>query len=96
MHCIKFIKKGTEETVELDEVDKLVCEALGKEYNPKKWCYLGEKRVEGVDWYNTVAFALALGKTIAEVKELWKDCDEIIKICEMIEAKFVPESYYQR
>ena len=96
MYCIKFIKKGTEEEVKLDDVDKLVCEVLGEEYNQKKWCYLGEKPVEGVDWYNTVAFALALGKTIAEVKELWKDCKEIIKICEMIEAQFDTDSYYKR
>lgn len=89
-----FTDKVTKQEVKITDIDREVCDLLGKEFSDEKWCYLGKERVEGVDWYNTVVFALALGETYDKVRELWQN-EEIHKIVDMLEHKYYVSSYYR-
>lgn len=93
--CFQLIDKATNEAVSLNDIDRKVCELLGKEFNDKKWCYLGTERVEGVDWYNTIGLSLAFGKDFKETRELFSESKEIGQIIDMLERDYKVSSFYQ-
>ena len=43
------------------------------------------------NWYNTIGIRLAMGKTFAEIKEVYKDND--ISVIEYLESKYVPNAW---
>lgn len=95
MNCIKLVDIETGEIKPLTDVDEEICKVLDKPFDENKWCYLGKERIEGVDWYNTICFALAMGHNYDKIKELWSDCDEILKIVDYLEQHYKPEAWYE-
>lgn len=84
----KLINKVTGNTATLDDVDKEICTLLGKSYNEHKWCYLGPKRISGLDWYNLIGMSLSTGHSYEETKKLMDDDEEVNKICDYLEATY--------
>lgn len=56
---IQFTRIGETEPTQLNEVDRILCEVLGKPVHPTKW-------VDG--WFNIEGLALATGSTIEQLK----------------------------
>lgn len=86
----ELMDKRTGEIPSLDDIDKQICDILGKHYDPQHFCYLGNcpEWRDYINWNNTVSLAMAMGKTYQEIRELWPDSIEILAICDYLESKY--------
>lgn len=98
MNFIKFYKDDVLQ--ELDDVDKAICEHIGVPFNEEKWCALTTVPEEreafwsvGIDWYNTIAQALAMGLDYDKIRnEVAPNSEVVHKICDFLEQNYTYES----
>ena len=86
----ELMNKLTGEIPTLDDIDYQICRLLGKPYNRQHFCHLGNKPEyrDFFNWNNTVGLAMAMGKTWDEIRALWSDDDEILRICDYLEEHY--------
>ena len=95
MYYFKLTYKKSGDTAFLEDVDRDVCHLLGKKYDPHKWCYIGETRVEGVDWYNLIGQLLAIGYSLDQIAYAFEHNQEICKIVNYLNETFEVVSWYE-
>ena len=90
MVCYKLMNRETGEVPELSKIDEEIATLLGKHADPQQFCYLGDNPEFGhiLNWNNTVGLAMAMGKTFDEIRALWHDNQEILKICDYLEQHY--------
>jgi len=87
-NCFRLIRAG--EAVLLQQVDEEMCRHFGEPCHPKLWFR---------SWYDCIGFDLAMGRSFAEVKEIyagpaWVDSG-LLPVAEWLEANFTVEAWYE-
>lgn len=97
----QLVKKGEKEPTALNAIDEELCAHLGVGVHPKKW-------VRG--WYNAIGFALALGKSWEQMREIFlppipagnvmndeekADREEMAKIIDYLEEHYTSSAWYR-
>ena len=78
---IKLLDKGTQDVVSFIDIDEEMCRHFG--VVPDEIDYYR-------DWYNTLAFSLACGKTYDQLRRDWPG---MIDIIDYLETKYIPYAY---
>ncbi len=95
-NCIELLDKTTNAAIGLHTVDMRICrEVFNTEPHPKLW------GSTVFNWYDTIAFQLASGKSLPEVREyfntsdIWEDERPVInEIVSFLEANYNTRSFY--
>lgn len=94
--CFQLIKKGTEEPALLNSIDEELCAHFNVPVHPNDWYK---------NWYNTIGFRLALGKTFDEIKpELQKlaeeypdsECPQLVLIVDYLQEHYESTNWSER
>jgi len=87
-NCFNLTRIGESEPTKLQTIDDMMRAHFGAPADPVKW-YLG--------WYNSVGFALAVGKRFSEIKKIYRDYvaeshepadEQMVKVIEWLEENF--------
>jgi len=70
--------------VKLTLIDEELCAHLGVEVHPSNWCF---------GWYDIVGFALAMGKSFAEIREFCEDYEDLHPIIDYLDANFTTNAW---
>lgn len=81
--CFQLIRKSTGEAAILQEVDDEMRKNFGAEPSKDEWF---------LRWYDTIGFAVAMGKTILEAGELYGKQG----IAKWLDENFTTDAWYQR
>jgi hypothetical protein len=87
--CIQLFRKSDpepREAVRFQEIDEELCRVFDQPCDPKYWLW---------GWYDNICLFLSLGKSFDYIRDLYKDCPEIIKVCDYLEEHYTPNSWYE-
>lgn len=81
MNAFQILDKENQ-PIEINELDKQVCELVGNEQDKKYYCLLGKREDYESDWayisntsnwYDTIGWMIAEGKSFQDIIEYYKD-----------------------
>ena len=84
-NCFQLCENGV--AVPLVRIDREICQLLGVEEHPTRWCDIRDG-----DWFNTLGFGMACGKTYEQLRELYP---EAVKVIDYLESKYTINAYYE-
>lgn len=82
-NCFQLIQDG--EAVRLQEVDDKMREHFGAPPDAERWYE---------QWYDTVGFALALGKDWTEIRAMFADC-ELDPVIDWLETNYTVDAWVE-
>lgn len=93
-----FDKDGNSPTMQ--KLDEEICKLFNKPVDPKYYCPLyewtsSEGYYQALNWYDTVGLALAQGNGYDDIRKLWPDWQEALKLIDYLESKYTPRAFYQ-
>ncbi len=83
-NCFQLFRKGETEPMSLVKVDEEICRHFNAPVDPEKWFH---------NWYNTIGFCCAMGKTWDEIREVM-ETPMSIAIVDFLEANFTTTAWY--
>lgn len=98
-NCFSLTRKNNPQAgpVALTLVDEEMCDYLKEPVDPDNWCH---------DWYPTIGFGIAMGKTFAQLRERHmneskqtRDSDYIpimVKIIDWLDYHFTTDAWAER
>lgn len=86
-NCFMLLDKTTGEPVSLQKVDDMMREAFGEPPNEKEWLYR---------WYDTVGFALAMGRSWDETRKHFEGCENLQRAIDWLEMNFGADAWAER
>jgi hypothetical protein len=85
-NCIQFIPKGSTEPMELNKIDEDLCLLFSEPIDPVNWLN---------DWFNQIAFPLAMGRSIDEVIERFSTNQRLEEISIYLRDTYTFRTFYQ-
>ena len=83
-NCFSLTKKGDSKPATLTSVDEAICALLGEPVHELNWCH---------QWFDSVGFGLAVGRTFADMRDTFADCPDLLKIIDFLEANYTPDAW---
>lgn len=91
--CFQLTRKSTPDigAILLAQIDNEMRAHFGVPADSSSWYH---------NWYNTIGFFLALGKSFDDLRKLfrepgWDHADELIKIVDWLDENFTVKSWYE-
>lgn len=66
---VRFMDKDTGRVMAYDDLDRDIAKLLGRPCDPINWVQLDC----GLNWYDTIVYALATGATLKEIRDCFPD-----------------------
>lgn len=87
MVCFQLTRKSNlgSGPVQLTVIDEEICKHLGLPVHPVNYCH---------NWYNTIGFGLACGKSFDRLREVFKSDLRSIEIINYLDANFTTNAFY--
>lgn len=82
-----LIRKGESAPTLFVHVDNELREAFGEPPDEDRWLY---------GWYDTIGLALALGQNWEQIRTVFSDCEDLLKIVDYLEERFDTDSWVER
>lgn len=83
---IRFFPNGSDKAISLNELDEQICEAVGDEVHPKRWCR---------GWFDYIGWLLSCGRSYDYVRKQIEadEATSLIPVLDFLEANFRPDSW---
>lgn len=98
--CFQLLDSNSGKAVNLNEIDKEVCELLDVPVDEKKYGGVPSHK-NSFNWFDTIGFQLSQGKTFEEIdihyrtSKMWDDEYHVLsKIIIYLKGKYTPQSFY--
>lgn len=94
-NCFQLTCKTRGKPINLQQIDAEICQFLCVPCDPNRWV---------CDWYNTIGFALAMGKTFPQIRAIWEDAaegaepsevEQDFEVLAYLETNFTSDAWYQ-
>ena len=85
-NCFTLTKKGEDKPARFQVIDDEMREHFGEPPNANKWL---------LGWYDCVGLALACGRTWDEIREVFGDSHEYLKIIDYLEERYVSDCWFE-
>jgi len=90
--CFELVRKATNETVDLTELDEEICKEFNVPVHKTRWCF---------DWYNPIGFRIAAFREMslgsAELRNAIAEIGipELDKVLAYLEKNYTSNSWYE-
>lgn len=86
-NCFTLTKKGEDKHAVFQDIDDEMRAHFGEPPDSEHWLWY---------WYDCIGLALACGKTWDEIRELFEDSPELLKVVDYLEERYVPDCWFER
>lgn len=84
--CFALTKKGENKPTKLQTIDDEMRVAFGEPPDSSRW-FRG--------WYNIIGLGLAVGKSFAQLKELFNDDAELVAVIDYLAERYVSDCWWE-
>jgi len=82
--CFTLTVKGENKPMKLQTIDDEMRAAFGAPPDPHRWFR---------NWYNTIGIGLAVGRSFAQLREVFANDAELVECLTYLEERYVPDCW---
>jgi hypothetical protein len=85
-NCFTLTKKSEDKRAVFQTIDDEMRAHFGEPPDAERWLW---------GWYDSIGLALACGKTWDEIRKLFEDSPELLKVVDYLEERYVSDCWFE-